>query len=222
MKLALFTDIHGNLEALTAILEDIQRNPVDDVLCLGDVLGIGPNPRECLSLIIQNHVKLVLGNHELYFLDGFHEKGITTEEYEYLEWERSLMDEEDRKFLKTCSLSLSYNQFQFSHFLIQNEKNPMPFYTLDVLKEEHLKYKNSSRVFIGHWHRHFVKEHVFGLGSSGCVPDHKTFYYILNTDTGNLQKIEIVFDRDAFVRKLKKIKYPGKDFVAKTFFGIAS
>ena len=222
MKLALFSDIHGNLEALTAILEDIKKNPVDNVLCLGDVLGIGPNPKECLAQIMQNHVKLILGNHELYYLDGFHEKEITTEEIEYLEWERNLMNEEDRRFLKNCSLSLNYNHFHFSHFLIQDEKSPVPFYPLDILEKEPLNYQNTSKVYIGHWHRHFVKEHIFGLGSSGCVPTDKTFYYILDTDTETLQKVEVIFDRNAFVKKIKEIEYPGKDFVARTFFKIAS
>ncbi|MDE6584856.1 MAG: metallophosphoesterase [Anaeroplasmataceae bacterium] len=222
MKLAIFTDIHGNLEALTAILEDIQRNPVDDVICLGDVLGIGPNPKECLAQIIQNHVKLVLGNHELYFLDGFHEKGISIEEFEYLEWERSFMDEEDRRFLKNCPLSLTYGKLQFSHFLIEDEKSHMPFYPLDVLKQENLNYGNSSTIYIGHWHRPFIKEHIYGLGSSGCVPNDQAFYYILDTNTEVLQKVEVIFDRAAFVKKIKEIEYPGKDFVARTFFGISS
>ena len=45
MKVAIFSDIHGNLEALEAILEDIKKNQFDEVICLGDVIGIGPSPK---------------------------------------------------------------------------------------------------------------------------------------------------------------------------------
>ena len=47
---ALLSDIHGNLEALHAVLEDVSRHPVEAVYCLGDVVGYGPDPRGCLDL----------------------------------------------------------------------------------------------------------------------------------------------------------------------------
>ncbi|MDP6722526.1 MAG: metallophosphoesterase family protein, partial [Pirellulaceae bacterium] len=47
MKRALISDIHANLEALTAVLADIRRQEIRDVLCLGDIVGYGPNPCEC-------------------------------------------------------------------------------------------------------------------------------------------------------------------------------
>jgi hypothetical protein len=47
---AILSDIHGNLEALRAVLEDIARHDVEAIYCLGDVLGYGPNPCECLDL----------------------------------------------------------------------------------------------------------------------------------------------------------------------------
>ena len=54
-----FSDIHGNKEALTAIIEDIKKENIDEVICLGDTIGIGPNPKECLDLIINNNIKMV-------------------------------------------------------------------------------------------------------------------------------------------------------------------
>jgi predicted phosphodiesterase len=61
---AIVSDIHGNLEAFTAVLEDIRKREVDEILCLGDVVGYGPNPIECIELAME-HCKWVLcGNHE--------------------------------------------------------------------------------------------------------------------------------------------------------------
>jgi len=60
---ALISDIHGNLEALRAVLEDISQQPVEVVYCLGDTVGYGPNPRECLELVMDCRITL-LGNHD--------------------------------------------------------------------------------------------------------------------------------------------------------------
>jgi diadenosine tetraphosphatase ApaH/serine/threonine PP2A family protein phosphatase len=60
---AIVSDIHGNLEALQAVLEDIGKHPVEAIYCLGDVIGYGANPRECLDLAMTWPVVL-LGNHE--------------------------------------------------------------------------------------------------------------------------------------------------------------
>jgi predicted phosphodiesterase len=70
---ALISDIHGNLEALEAVLKDIKSHNVSEIYCLGDVVGYGPNPRECIDLVMQCKVVL-LGNHDqgaMFDPDGF-------------------------------------------------------------------------------------------------------------------------------------------------------
>jgi diadenosine tetraphosphatase ApaH/serine/threonine PP2A family protein phosphatase len=62
--LAILSDIHGNLEALTVVLEEIDRRGITDVICLGDVIGYGPNPIECLDLVIQRCRVSLMGNHD--------------------------------------------------------------------------------------------------------------------------------------------------------------
>lgn len=63
MKRAIVSDIHGNLEALQAVLDDIRRQDISRIFCLGDVVGYGPNPRECVDLIMSCET-CVLGNHD--------------------------------------------------------------------------------------------------------------------------------------------------------------
>ena len=63
MKRAIISDIHGNLEALTAVLKDIDRQSVDEVYCLGDIVGYGPDPSECLNRVMKMHA-CILGNHD--------------------------------------------------------------------------------------------------------------------------------------------------------------
>jgi len=61
---AIVSDIHGNLEALNAVLEDIEAHNITDVICLGDVVGYGPNPIECLEIVRKRCKIAVKGNHE--------------------------------------------------------------------------------------------------------------------------------------------------------------
>jgi predicted phosphodiesterase len=61
---AVLSDIHSNLEALTTVLGDIDKRGIKTIYCLGDVVGYGPNPRECLDLIIERTKWCVLGNHD--------------------------------------------------------------------------------------------------------------------------------------------------------------
>jgi predicted phosphodiesterase len=73
VKLALISDIHSNLEALEAVLEDIRQQQITEVYCLGDVVGYGPNPRECIDRVMDCRVCL-LGNHDqgaLFDPEGF-------------------------------------------------------------------------------------------------------------------------------------------------------
>ncbi len=73
MTRAILSDIHGNLEALRAVLDDIDRRGITRLHCLGDIIGYGPNPRECLDLVRSFEICL-LGNHDqaaLFDPEGF-------------------------------------------------------------------------------------------------------------------------------------------------------
>ena len=74
MKRALISDIHANLEALTAVLQDIRDQGVTELYCLGDAIGYGPDPCECLDKVINRCQVTILGNHDqaaLFDPDGF-------------------------------------------------------------------------------------------------------------------------------------------------------
>lgn len=71
---AIISDIHGNLEALEAVLADIRTQNVNEIYCLGDIIGYGPNPRECIDLVMQHSKLTIIGNHDqaaLFDPEGF-------------------------------------------------------------------------------------------------------------------------------------------------------
>lgn len=72
-RIALIADIHANLEALEAVLADIDGQSVDHVVCLGDIIGYGPDPARCIELVFERCEKIVLGNHDEAALGEGHE-----------------------------------------------------------------------------------------------------------------------------------------------------
>jgi predicted phosphodiesterase len=69
MKTGIISDIHGNLHALQAVAEELEREKVDEIWCLGDVVGYGAFPNECLQWAMENCKHFILGNHELALLN---------------------------------------------------------------------------------------------------------------------------------------------------------
>jgi len=61
---AIVSDIHANLEAFTVVLEEIQRRGIEHIVCLGDIVGYGPNPMECLDLVASRCRASLMGNHD--------------------------------------------------------------------------------------------------------------------------------------------------------------
>ena len=69
MRLAVISDVHGNLEALQKVLDDIDHSGIDDVVCLGDNVGYGPDPDSVIELVRARAIPCVMGNHELGVVD---------------------------------------------------------------------------------------------------------------------------------------------------------
>ncbi|MFC1811557.1 metallophosphoesterase family protein [Thermodesulfobacteriota bacterium] len=69
MRIAVISDIHGNMEAFTRVLNDIDASNIDVVICLGDNIGYGPEPDQVVNLIQDRNIPSVMGNHELAFVD---------------------------------------------------------------------------------------------------------------------------------------------------------
>ncbi|HAA71021.1 MAG: phosphoesterase [Planctomycetaceae bacterium] len=90
MKLALISDIHGNLEALRAVLEDIRQQGIKDIWCLGDVIGYGPNPCECLDTVMRSCSLTILGNHDQAAL--FDPEGFNPVALQAIYWTRDQLD----------------------------------------------------------------------------------------------------------------------------------
>ena len=65
MRVAIFSDVHANIDALRAVLDDMDRRRIDARICLGDSVGYGAEPGECLDLIFESCTSILAGNHDL-------------------------------------------------------------------------------------------------------------------------------------------------------------
>ena len=117
MKIAIISDIHGNLEALRATLDDIEKRKVDKIICLGDIIAKGVHPKECVELVKENCEIVLQGNCDLHF--STEHKNIdemSEQEQRRIKWNQSLIDQKDRKYL--LSLPFSY-EFYMSGSLVR-------------------------------------------------------------------------------------------------------
>ena len=234
MRIAVFSDIHSNLEALECVISDVKKNNYDKVYFLGDVLSKGPNPRECLELIMENDIKMVLGNHELYYLCGCEiDDMISDIEKEHQKWIWSQLDNKHKEYLSKCSLEINEVfdgiKISFKHFFMKEKYIEYPFYLINVLDndiESIISSCESDLIFIGHEHREFEincdNKKVVDVGSSGCTRDNKTHYVVVDIKDGkyNIESVELFYDREKFEKVFRESSYPEHDLIGGIFFGL--
>lgn len=95
MRIAVLSDIHGNLEALEAVVAEVEQQAADLVLCLGDVVGYGPDPAACISWAVKQAAAWVQGNHDLAALPEERElrAQFRADARVALDWTESVLDE---------------------------------------------------------------------------------------------------------------------------------
>ncbi|MEF2144671.1 MAG: metallophosphoesterase family protein [Desulfovibrionaceae bacterium] len=113
--LAVISDVHGNIEALDRVLEDIDRRGVTDVVCLGDAIGYGPEPEACVRRIRERRMPMVLGNHEQGLKSAKYLAWFNGPARQALTQTRKLLEEETVAWLRERPVSLERHGMLFVH-----------------------------------------------------------------------------------------------------------
>ncbi len=100
MVYAIISDIHSNLEALSAVLERIDSIGVDEILCLGDIVGYNSNPNECIRIFRERAIRSVAGNHDVRAAGIKEPYDFNEIAREALFWTRKALTEENLSYLK--------------------------------------------------------------------------------------------------------------------------
>ena len=151
MRYAIIADIHGNLEALQAVLNDAKEQGATHFACLGDVVGYNANPVECLEIVRELECAVVRGNHDHYVahsdsLEGFHPLAANV-----VDWTRKQLTDEQRSYLSRLEFSQREETFTIVHSTLDAPGSWG--YVFDKLEAEaNFSYQVTSVCFYGHTH----------------------------------------------------------------------
>ncbi len=184
MLFFLFSDVHSNLEALEVLVKKIKEIKPDKVICLGDIVGYGANPKECLELVKEISDKIVAGNHDWGVVGKFNIEYFNPYAKEAILWTKEKLSLQDKLFLENLPLINSAQGFESTHSSLWFPQNfDYIFEPIDTLNTFKMMRKNIC--FIGHTHKPIAfildknKNMVFkNLGKEISIKEE--FKYIIN------------------------------------------
>jgi len=130
MRLAIISDIHGNISALKATFAKLSEHGYDRIICLGDVVGYGATPEDCIDFLAERGIETICGNHDYLTYSEKKDKIQPYAEY-VIKW---MQDKLDRKYINWLSklpfkLSLEKSNLLMLHLSVQMEDIGLMFLT---------------------------------------------------------------------------------------------
>lgn len=225
MAIAIISDIHGNLEALSTALDYISQQGIKDIYCLGDVVGYGPNPNECIEIVRQRCKVVLMGNHDYAAI------GLARIEYfnQYAKlatyWTMERLTQENQDFLRNLPFIYQTDSMIFVH---ASPSNPSHWYYILSLNDAIMEMQSFTQdiCFVGHSHvpvvynRHQVlkgdlkiepnEKYIVNVGSIGQPRDGdpRLCFVIYEPETGDLKYVRLNYDIDRTYQKILKSGLP--------------
>jgi len=233
-KLGFVSDIHGNLEAFQAVLSKLDEFSCEQIYCLGDVVGYGPNPTECIRIIQDRGIITAMGNHDEYvtlLMDPKLDR-LRGEVRDAVLWTQCNLSMEDLRWLSKLPLRIETEWFTALH----GSFVPVPWaYCLDEKTfAANFKYQDVSLAFCGHSHspligieipdempyvdyirKTVVKETdkvMINVGSVGQPRDSdpRSCAVLYDTETRSLEMIRVEYDIAAAQKKIRAVGLPDR------------
>lgn len=151
MHYAVLADIHSNLIAFQTVLQDIEEHGgADEIWCLGDVVGYGPQPKECIQLLRQHKHVCVAGNHDLAAIAKIDIADFNPDAAAAARWTADQLDPDSVAYLDSLPLTLERDSFTLVH---GSPRHPVWEYLLsEISAQENLPYLHTRCCLIGHSH----------------------------------------------------------------------
>jgi predicted phosphodiesterase len=159
MRFAVLSDIHGNLEALEAVLADAAAQACTHYVCLGDVVGYNASPSECVQRIQQLDCPVVKGNHDEQASMNASTEGFNELAEEAIGWTRDQLSRDEKKWLAELRLTRQVRDFTIVHATLDTPGQwGYVFTDLDAIAS--FTYQHTSLCFFGHthWPTAFVRD----------------------------------------------------------------
>jgi predicted phosphodiesterase len=217
MRYGIVSDIHSNLDALQTVLDELDRAGMDQLLCLGDIVGYGPNPNECCELLQARNCLAIAGNHDEAALSPAQADAFNSLAREAIVWTNRKLSPVNREFLAGLP-----RERAFPGFVMVHGAPVFHFaYIVSILDAASAFERVSAPLtFIGHTHvaevyyqneqgRTFHRK----LASGGTVKLERSFHYILNPGSvgqprdRNPQASFAYFDDESESVEVRRISY---------------
>jgi predicted phosphodiesterase len=233
MKIAIISDIHANIEALEAVIADIKTQKADEILCLGDIVGYGANPNECIDLVKKSCSLVLLGNHDAAAVDLLSTQHFNIHAKIAIEWTMGNLTAASHSYLKTLPLKDTKQSLTFVH---ATPYEPNMWYYITSLEEAAFNFQffETDFCFVGHTHIPIIivleeeKEvyvhqgeslnfgqlekvrFLINVGSVGQPRDRNpnSCYGILDLDAKSFTYRRVQYDVQGAQAKMRKIKMP--------------
>lgn len=243
MEFAIITDIHGNAPALKAVLSEIDnRNNIDHIYCLGDMIGIGPDSNEVLeTLFSRANTSMITGNHDEAILALAKGQPYPKSHSHVKEHHQWILDRMDKSFIpkldqlprtiehKIEGYSILFIHYQIEYSKINEHISKDPFSSivepsisnLESLFEGH----NKDLICFGHHHPiHYFKGNkatYLNPSSLGCNHKPTAPYAIVRLENRKVEVClkEVTYDNSSFLESYHELQVPERDFILKVFRG---
>ncbi len=227
MRLAIVSDIHANWQAWSAVLIDIRSQGIDRIVCLGDLVGYGPNPAEVLESAYAHVDHFVLGNHDAVLCGKMDPTCFNDDAQRMIDWTRGRLSDEAARFFDKVPLTLAAPGFRCSH---GDFSEPGAFHYIidppDALPS--WAQVPEPLLFVGHTHDPAIfllgasgiprvvppqdfeleegKRYLVNVGSVGLSRDGDTraSYCVFDTATSAVNWRRIPFDLDAYREAIRR------------------
>lgn len=214
MRIALFGDIHANLEALETVLQDARDHSVNEYVCLGDVVGYNADPAACLEIVRQMNCPTVKGNHDedaagSHSLDTMNPVAAAA-----LMWTRKQLNPEQRDWLNRLRMIRQVKDFTVVHSTLDNPPE-WNYVTNRFEAIANFTYQFTQLCFHGHTHvpRIYVKNSGVAELEPGTVNIEPGSKYFINIGSvgqprdGDWRASYVIYDTEAHTVTFRRLEY---------------
>ena len=213
MKIAFISDIHSNYFYFKKVMLQIEKSNVDEIYCLGDMIGYYDKPDKVTELIINKNIKCIKGNHEKYLLGeiGYNKKN---ENIYRIENQRRTLSKENLNFLQSLPDSIEKKIDNKKFYLTHSLPNNTTSYIRSIHDLDSINSKNYDYYCFGHTHIPLISFHyglcVLNPGSIGQPRDYtqKPSFIIVNTENQSCELYKVDIGISSYINQLKKMDYP--------------
>jgi predicted phosphodiesterase len=216
MRYAIFSDVHSNLEALEAVARAYKNEAVEQYLCVGDVVGYGADPRECIKEVSRICKISVCGNHDWASVDLFPLTYFNPEAKAAIEWTKRNLGAKEINFLASLQTVYAEGNFTLVHGTLEDPQD-FNYLDSDCAIERTFEFMQTQLCFVGHTHvsKIFIKckDKPFSYSAQGSVQIKPGEKYIVNVGSvgqprdGNACASFCLYDSDKNEVAIKRVDY---------------